>query len=124
MLVLEDLTGAVCAAAIEVHKHLGPGLLESAYEECLCYEFSHRGVSFQRQQPLPVKYKKALLNCSFKIDLVVEDQVILELKSVESILPVHEAQLLTYMKLSNKRVGLLLNFNVKLMKDGILRRVI
>ncbi len=118
------MTGEICAAAIEVHKHVGPGLLESAYEECLCHELSLRRFTFQRQVPLPVFYKEVRLDCGYQLDLVVEDQVILELKSVECILPVHQAQLLTYLKLSKKRVGLLLNFNVELMKDGITRRVL
>jgi len=124
MLLLEELSGNICSAAIEVHKLLGPGLLESAYEECLCYELSEREVSFQKQVPLPVTYKNVRLDCGYQIDIVVEDQIVLELKSVELILPVHEAQLLTYLKLSKKRVGLLLNFNVPLMKDGIIRRVL
>jgi GxxExxY protein len=124
MLVLEELTGEICAAAIEVHRHLGPGLLESAYEQCLCHELSTRGIGFQRQVPLPVVYKNVSLDCGYQMDILVEDQVVLELKSVERIEPVHEAQLLTYLKLGQKRVGLLLNFNVKLMKEGILRRVL
>ena len=124
MLVLEELTGAICSAAIEVHKNLGPGLLESAYEECLCFELHERGISFQRQVPLPVTYKKVQLDCGYQIDIVVEDQVILELKSIKCVLPIHEAQLLTYLKLSQKRVGMLLNFNVQLMKEGITRRVL
>ena len=124
MLILEELTGAICSAAIEVHKHLGPGLLESAYEECLCYELSQGGIAFQRQVVLPIAYKSVRLECGYLMDIVVEDQVVLELKSVESVLPIHEAQLLTYLKLSQKKVGLLLNFNVPLMKEGITRRVL
>ncbi|MEX2169282.1 MAG: GxxExxY protein [Pirellulales bacterium] len=124
MLILEELTGAICAAAIEVHKHLEPGLLESAYEECLCYELQHRGILFERQVPLPVAYKSVRLNCGYLLDIVVEEQVVVELKSIEHVLPVHEAQLLTYLKLSKKKVGLLLNFNVELMKEGITRRVL
>jgi len=124
MLIEEELTGAICSAAIEVHKHLGPGLLESAYEECLCHELRQRGVAFQRQVPLPVTYKGVRLDCGYQMDILVEDKVVLELKSVESILPIHEAQLLTYLKLSQKKVGLLLNFNVPLMKEGITRRVL
>lgn len=124
MLVSKDLTSEICGAAIEVHKHLGPGLLESAYEECLCFELSERGITFERQVPLPVRYKQVELSCNYLMDVVVEEEVVLELKSVETILPVHEAQLLTYLKLSGKRVGLLLNFNVKLMKDGITRRIV
>lgn len=124
MLVSKELTHDIFAAAIEVHSHLGPGLLESAYEECLCYELSQRGIAFQRQVPLPIKYKEVQLSCNFQMDLLVENQIVLELKSVETILPVHEAQLLTYLRLSQKHVGLLMNFNVKLMKDGITRRVL
>jgi len=124
MLVLEELTGAICSSAIEVHRHLGPGLLESAYEECLCHELHQCGIAFQRQVPLPVSYKGVRLDCGYQMDVVVGDQVVLELKSVERILPVHEAQLLTYLKLSQKRVGMLLNFNVPLMKEGITRRVL
>ena len=103
---------------------LGPGLLESAYEECLCHELRLRGRSFRRQVELPVSYKGLQLDCGYKIDLVVDDAVILELKCVESILPVHEAQLLTYLKLSGKRVGLLINFNVQLLTQGIRRKVL
>ncbi|MEM8945700.1 MAG: GxxExxY protein [Planctomycetota bacterium] len=124
MLVSAELTGSICAVAIEVHRHLGPGLLESAYEECLCYELSQNDISFERQVALPVQYKNVLLDCSYQMDLLVEGQVVLELKSVEQILPVHEAQLITYLKLSGKRIGLLLNFNVKLMKEGITRRIL
>jgi len=98
--------------------------LESAYEECLCHELHLRGLSFQRQVDLPVEYKGLILNCGYKIDLLVQREVILELKSVEKILPVHQAQLLTYMKLANKKVGLLINFNVPLLSQGITRRVL
>jgi len=124
MLIMEELTGTICSAAIEVHKQLGPGLLESAYEECLCHELHQRGIAFQRQVSLPVTYKTVRLNCGYQMDIVVEDQVVLELNSIECVLPIHEAQLLTYLKLSRKTVGLLLNFNVQLMKDGITRRVL
>lgn len=123
MLLLENLTSAICGAAIDVHRELGPGLLESAYEECLCYELSQRGIHFERQVPLPVIYKEVRLNCGYVMDLVVDNQVVVELKCAEAILPVHEAQLLTYLKLSQKKVGLLLNFQVRLMKEGITRRV-
>ena len=121
---LEKLTEQIIGAAIEVHRNLGPGLLESAYEECLCHELSIRGVSFKRQQSLPVKYKGVSLDCGYKLDLVVQDRVVLELKCVEKLLPIHDAQLLTYMRLGGYKVGLLLNFNVPLMKDGIVRRVL
>ena len=124
MYVLEELTGEICGAAIEVHKHLGPGLLESAYEQCPCHELVQRGLDFERQVSLPVVYKNVSLDCGYRLDIVVQDQVVLELKSVEQIDGVHEAQLLTYLRLSGKKVGLLLNFNVELMKDGITRRVL
>jgi len=117
-------TGPIVGAAIEVHRALGPGLLESAYEECLCHELHLRGLAFQRQVDLPVPYKGLKLDCGYKMDVVVADEVVLELKSIEKILPVHEAQLLTYMKLSGKRVGLLINFNVPLLMQGIIRRVL
>ena len=117
-------TGPIIGAAIEVHRHLGPGLLESAYEECLCHELHLLGLGFERQVPLPVSYKGLKLDCGYKIDLVVADEVILELKCVEKILPVHEAQLLTYLRLSERRVGLLINFNVPLLTQGIIRRVL
>jgi GxxExxY protein len=117
-------TSPVIGAAIEVHRQLGPGLLESAYEECLCYELRMREVQFRRQVDLPVLYKGLKLDCGYKIDLIVEDQVVLELKAIEKLLPVHEAQLLTYLRLANKRVGLLINFNVPLLTQGIVRRVL
>jgi len=117
-------TAPIVGAAIEVHRVLGPGLLESAYEECLCHEFHVRGLKFERQVDLPVLYKGLRLDCGYKMDLVVERQIILELKCVERILPVHEAQLLTYLKLSGKQVGLLINFNVPLLTQGIVRRVL
>jgi GxxExxY protein len=124
MLLYEELTGTIQAAAIEVHKALGPGLLESAYEECLCYELTLRGIAFQRQVPLPVTYKGVRLDCGYRLDVLVEDKVILELKSVEEINDLHKAQLLTYLRLSGKRVGLLINFNVPLLKDGVVRMVL
>ena len=122
LLKYEKLTEAIIGAAIEVHRELGPGLLESAYEECLCHEFSSRGLAFRRQVELPVHYKKVNLDCGYRLDLLVEETAVLELKSVEKVLPVHEAQLMTYLKLSRKPVGLLLNFNVPVLKDGIVRR--
>jgi len=117
-------TSAIIGAAIEVHRQLGPGLLESAYEQCLCHELHLRGLSFKCQVDLPVSYKGVQLDCGYKIDLIVGDEVIVELKSVERILPVHEAQLLTYLKLSGKTVGLLINFNTPLLTRGIIRRVL
>jgi GxxExxY protein len=124
-LLHEELTENVIGAAIEVHRALGPGLLESAYEECLCREFSVRGLAFQRQVPLPVEYKGVKLDCGYRLDLVVQETLILELKCVEHILPVHEAQLLTYLKLTGKRVGIIINFNVSaLIRGGIVRKVL
>lgn len=118
-----DVTSAIIGAAIEVHRVLGPGLLESAYEECLCHELSATGLSFKRQTPLPVVYKGVRLDCGYRMDVVVEKAIILELKCVDHIPPVHEAQLLTYLRLSGLRVGLLLNFSSAVMRDGIVRRV-
>ena len=117
------LTDKIIGAAIEVHRHLGPGLLETAYEECLCYELSQQKLRFQRQVALPVKYKGLKLDCSYKLDLVVADSVLVELKAIEAILPVHSAQLLTYLKASGIRVGLLINFNVPILTKGIKRMV-
>jgi len=117
-------TASIIGAAIEVHRALGPGLLESAYEGCLCHELHLRGLGFERQVDLPVSYKGVLLACGYKIDLIVEQEVVLELKAVEAILPVHEAQLLTYLKLSGKNVGLLINFNTPVLTRGIKRLVL
>jgi GxxExxY protein len=119
-----EITDAILAAVVEVHKTLGPGLLESVYEECLCYELGLHGRTYRRQVDLPITYKGVTLENGFRLDVVVEDTVILELKCVETLLPVHEAQLLTYLRLSGKRVGLLINFNVPAVKDGIVRRVL
>jgi GxxExxY protein len=120
----DPLTEKVIGFAIEVHRQLGPGLLESAYEECLSYELRQSGLDFRRQVPLPVVYKTIRLDCSYRIDIVVEDKVVLELKTVERLIPVHDAQLLTYLKLSGMRIGLLLNFNSPVLKDGIRRMVL
>jgi GxxExxY protein len=117
------LTDRIIAAAIEVHKHLGPGLLESAYEACLCHELSLMAIPFQCQVSLPVSYKGLHLACAYKLDLLVEDTIIVELKAVEEVAPVHHSQLLTYLKLANKRVGLLINFNVPVLKNGLKRIV-
>lgn len=116
-------TEAIIGAAIEVHRHLGPGLLESAYEECLCEELLLRKIPFKRQIVLPVTYKNKNLDIGYRIDLLVNDEVVVELKTVESILPIHEAQTLTYMKLGGWQVGLILNFNVTILKNGIKRLV-
>jgi GxxExxY protein len=116
-------TEAIIGAAIEVHRHLGPGLLESAYEECLCEEHLVRRIPFKRQVALPVSYKSKKLDIGYRIDLLVNDEVVVELKTVESILPIHEAQTLTYMRLGGWQVGLILNFNVVVLKNGIKRLV-
>jgi GxxExxY protein len=117
------LTEKIIGAAIEVHRHTGPGLLESAYEECLCFELSKRALHFRRQVLLPVSYKGIKLDCGYKIDLLVEDSVVLELKTVDHLLPIHSAQLLTYLKLSGKPIGLLINFNEPVLKNGLKRLV-
>ena len=120
----DSLTESVIGLAIEVHRALGPGLLESAYQECLCYELKAKGMAFGRQVALPVVYKSVKLDCGYRMDLVVEDRLVVELKTVEKILPVHEAQLLTYLRLSGIRTGLLLNFNTAVLKNGIKRMVL
>ena len=117
------LTEIIIGCAIEVHKALGPGLLESAYEECLCFELSERKIPFKRQVHLPIDYRGVKLDCGYRMDLVVEDLVIVELKTVERFAPIHEAQLLSYLKLHNKHLGLLINFHVSALKNGIKRVV-
>ena len=124
MLIHEEVTGQIIGAAMDVHRTLGPGLLESAYEACMCHELNLRGLAFARQVELPVAYKGVLLPCGYRLDLLVADMVVVELKCVESLLPVHEAQLLTYLRLSGKKVGLLINFYVSQLKDGIIRRAL
>ncbi len=119
----DRLSKEIIGAAIEVHRHLGPGLLESAYEECLCKELAIRDIVFERQKPLAVVYKGMTLDCGYKLDIVVEDKVILGLKSVNKIESIHDAQLLTYLKLSDLRLGILINFNVPILKEGIKRIV-
>ena len=118
------LTKRIISAAIEVHKCLGPGLLESAYEQCLCHELSLRGVKFQRQRSLPLEYKGIKLDCGYRLDLLVEGQVVIELKTIKKILPVHQAQLLTYLKLLPARVGLIINFQEARLTDGVCRLVL
>ena len=120
---LNALTHGIIAAAIEVHRAFGPGLLESSYQEALCYELAHAGLSFQRQIPIPLSYKGVSLSCGYRLDFLVEDEVVVETKAVEHLLPVHSAQLLTYLKCADKRVGLLINFNVPVLKEGIRRMV-
>jgi GxxExxY protein len=120
----EELTEQVIGAAKEVHKALGPGLLEGVYEECLCHEFRIRNLIFERQLLVPVVYKGVTLDCGYRLDLVVADSVILELKSIERILPIHEAQVLTYMRLLSKSVGFIINFNVPVLRNGIVRKAL
>jgi GxxExxY protein len=115
------ITQKIIGCAIEVHRNLGLGLLESAYEECLAFELNKERLNFRRQQPTPVVYKDIKLDCGYRIDILLEDSVVLELKVVDEFNPVHEAQMLTYMKFSNKRFGLLINFNVTVLKNGIRR---
>ena len=117
----DPLTEKVIGAAIDVHRTLGPGLLESVYEECLCYELSECGLKFNRQVNLPISYKNVKLDCGYRMDLVVSESLIMEIKTVEKILPIHEAQLLTYLKLTGLHTGLIVNFNVPVLKDGIRR---
>lgn len=120
----DPLTGKIIGAAIEVHRRLGPGLLESTYETCLCYELNLSGLKVKRQIPVPLIYRDVKLDSGYRIDMIVEDEVIIEIKSVTSILPVHEAQLLSYLKHNGGGRGLLINFNVKLLKDGIKRLIV
>lgn len=118
------LSKEIIGAAIEVHRQLGPGLLESAYESCLAHELTLRQIPFERQKPLPIVYKDTKLDVGYRLDLLVDDLVIVELKAIDKLLPIHEAQIITYLKLTNRKLGLLLNFNVRMMKNGIKRVVL
>jgi GxxExxY protein len=120
---LNKITEAIIGAAIEVHRNLGPGLLESAYRECLRYELLQRGYEALQEVPLPLIYKGVKLDCGYRLDLLVNDAVIVEIKSVESLAPIHEAQLLSYLKISGGKIGLLFNFNVKMLKHGGIKRL-
>jgi GxxExxY protein len=120
---INDVTGQIVDAAMAVHKALGPGLLESAYEACLAYELRSRGMQVVQQAELPIAYREVRVDAGYRMDLVVEDAVVVELKSVDEVAPIHKAQLLTYLKLSGHKVGLLINFNVELLKHGITRMV-
>jgi GxxExxY protein len=120
----EELSKVIIGAAIEVHKLLGPGLLESAYEECLTYELLKNNLIVERQKPIPIIYKEIKLDCGYRLDLLVNNKIIIEIKSVDALAPVHTAQILTYMKFAEKEVGLLINFNVTRLKDGIKRYVL
>ena len=121
---LNEITENIIGAAIEVHRHLGAGLLESVYEECLCLELEYRGLRFNKQHPVSVCYKNIALDAGYKPDLYVENAVVVELKTVDKLLPIHDAQLLTYMKLVDSTVGLLINFNVPYLRQGVQRKVI
>jgi len=123
-LASSGLTEQIIGAAIEVHRAVGPGLLESAYESCLCRELALRGLAVRRQVPLPVVHKGETVECGYRMDLLVNDEVVVELKCVDALAPVHTAQLLSYLRLSGKRVSLLMNFHVPVLKDGIVRRVL
>jgi len=120
----DELSNRVIGSALEVHRELGPGLLESTYEQCLAHELKLNGIRFELQHPLPVEYKGVRLDCGYRVDVLVEDKLIIELKSVEQIKRIHEAQLLTYMRLAGVKIGLLINFNVTKLKDGIKRFVL
>jgi len=120
---LDSITRRIIGAAIEVHRRLGPGLLESAYETCLAFELRQLGFRIDQQKPLPVVYKDVKLDCGYRLDLVVEDSVVVEVKAVEQLAPIHDAQLLSYLRLSEKRVGLLINFHVRVLKNGLKRIV-
>src|SRR6059058_671386 len=121
---LNQLTDSVIGSAIEVHRALGPGLLESTYEMCLCRELSIRGIPFARQVPIPVEYKGVKLDCGYQADIVVDEAILVEIKAIDSLLSIHDAQLLSYLKLGGWKIGLLINFNVELLKHGLRRRVL
>jgi GxxExxY protein len=122
-LQINSLTETVIGAAIEVHRELGPGLLESAYQQCLCHELTLRRIRFELQRDLPVSYKNIKLDCGYRIDLLVENIVVVEIKSIDALHPIHDAQLLTYLRIGQWPVGLLINFNSTVLKDGIRRKV-
>jgi GxxExxY protein len=121
---MNQLTHAIIGAAIEVHRTLGPGLLESSYHECLCRELLVRGLPFEKEYPLPLEYKGIRLDCGYRIDVVVAGLVVVEVKAVEALAPIHDAQLLTYLRIGGYKLGLLINFNVVVLKDGIHRRIL
>ena len=122
-MAINQLSSKIIGSAIEVHKALGPGLLESSYQKCLCHELRLRGISFEEEKPFPLVYKGEELECGYRLDIIVENAIIVELKSCDKLEPIHKAQLLTYLKLSDLKLGLLLNFNVPFMRDGIVRVV-
>ena len=119
-----QITQAIIGAAMDVHRALGPGSLESAYQECLCRELVVRGIPFERERPLPLEYKGVRLECGYRLDVLIANAVVVEIKSVEALAPIHESQLLTYLRLGGWQVGLLINFNVEVLKQGIRRKVL
>jgi GxxExxY protein len=119
----DRITDAIIGSAIQVHRALGPGLLESAYEACLAFELIERGLKVEQQKPLPLIYRQVKLDCGYRLDLLIENRVIVEIKSIEQLAPIHQAQLLSYLKISGYKVGLLINFNVRVLKSGIVRMV-
>ncbi len=121
---LNELTDAIIGAAMEVHRTLGPGLLESTYEMCLSRELAIRGISFERQVPIPVEYKGVKLDCGYRADIVVDGAILVEIKAIDALLAIHDAQLLSYLKLGGWKIGLFINFNVDLLKNGLRRRVL
>ena len=120
---LDEISHRIIGAAIEVHRHLGPGLLEAAYQSCLAFELKQLGLKVDEQKPLPVVYKQVKLDCGYRLDMVVEDEIIVEIKAIEKLLPIHDAQVLWYLRLTKKRVGLLMNFHVPILKNGLKRIV-
>lgn len=121
---IDELSNRMIGLAIDVHRYLGPGLLESVYQQCLAYELSTNNIEFVLEHPIPVKYKEIKIDCAFRADLIVAKSIILELKAADKILPIHEAQLMTYLKITGIKLGLIINFNVKLLKDGIKRIIL
>ena len=119
----DEITEAIIGSAINVHRELGPGLLESAYEACMVYDLGQAGLKVEQQKPLPILYQGVRLDCGYRLDLIVEDEIIVEIKAIEKLLPIHKAQLLSYLRLSDRKVGLLINFNVEVLKEGIQRVV-
>jgi len=119
----DEITEAIIGSAINVHRELGPGLLESAYEACMVYDLGQAELRVEQQKPLPVVYQGVRLDCGYRLDLIVEDEIIVEIKAIEKLLPIHKAQLLSYLRLSDRKVGLLINFNVQVLKEGIQRVV-
>lgn len=124
MIQIDKLSNQIIGSAIEIHRNLGPGLLEAAYQQCLAYELSSNDIEFTLEHPIPLKYKNIAIDCAFRADIVVSNSIIIELKSVDKLLPIHEAQLMTYLKLTGLKLGLLINFNVPLLKDGIKRMIL